>query len=151
MTDDRTRVRRAAVIAICEPAARSTIARVVDEAVKAATIFGLTRERADAYADGILSTLPLAFEAMAMEDGPERSVRIRDLAAAVRGVSDSHHIPNLVERGLVAIALRIAREVVRRGADRQGFTPDELEREFVAFAHQLENQLYRRDATPDSG
>jgi|GEM_PF-3721577 len=147
MTDDRTRARRAAVVAICEPAARSTIARVVDEAVKAATIFGLTRERADAYADGILSTLPLAFEAMAMEDGPERTGRIRELASAVRAVSDSHHIPNLVERGLVAIALRIAREVVRRGAERQGFTPDELEAEFIAFADRLEDQLYRPDAS----
>jgi hypothetical protein len=145
MTDDRTMVRRAAVVAICEPAARSTVARVVDEAVRAASIFGLTRERADAYADGILSTLPLAFEGMAMADGPERTARTRQLAAAVRAVSDSHHIPSLVERGLVSIALRIAREVVRRGAERQGFTPDELEREFVAFAHELEDALYRED------
>ena len=143
MSDDRSLARRAAVVAICEPAARSTVARVVDEAVKAAAIFGLTRERADAYADGILSTLPLAFEAMALQDGPERTGRIRELSSAVRAVSDSHHIPNLVERGLVAIALRIAREVVRRGAERQGFTPDELEREFVAFADQLEDELYR--------
>jgi hypothetical protein len=147
MSDDRTLVRRAAVVAICEPAARSTIARVVDEAVKAAAIFGLTRERADGYADGILSTLPLAFEAIAMGDGTDRSARIRELATAVRAVSDSHHIPNLVERGLVAIALRIAREVVRRGAERQGFTPDELEREFVAFAGQLEDRLYRPDGS----
>ena len=147
MSDDRTLVRRAAVVAICEPAARSSIARVVDEAVKAAAIFGLTRERADGYADGILSTLPLAFEALAMADGLERSARIRQLAAAVRAVSDSHHVPSLVERGLVAIALRIAREVVRRGADRQGFTPDELEREFVAFADLLEDQLYRPEGS----
>lgn len=148
MSDDRTLVRRAAVVAICEPAARSTIARVVDEAVKAAAIFGLTRERADAYADGILSTLPLTFEAMAMQDGPERARRTRELTAAVRAVSDAHHIPNLVERGLVAIALRIAREVVRRGAERRGFTPDELEAEFVAFAGQLETQLYRNHGSP---
>jgi hypothetical protein len=145
MSDDRTLVRRTAVVAICEPAARSTIARVVDEAVKAAAIFGLTRERADGYADRILSTLPLAFEAIAMADGTDRSERIRELATAVRAVSDSHHIPNLVERGLVAIALRIAREVVRRGAERQGFTPDELEREFVAFTDQLNDRLYRTD------
>jgi hypothetical protein len=147
MSDDRTMVRRAAVVAICEPAARSTVARVVDEAVKAAAIFGLTRERADAYADGILSTLPLAFESMAMPDGPDRSARIGQLAAAVRSVSDSHHVPSHVERGLVAIALRIAREVVRRGAERQGFTPDELEGEFVAFADLLEDQLYRAEGT----
>ena len=145
MSDDRTMVRRAAVVAICEPAARSTVARVVDEAVKAASIFGLTRERADAYAEGILSTLPLAFEAMALADGPERTARIAELGRAVRTVSSSHHIPNLVERGLVSIALRIAREVVRRGAERQGFTPDELEREFVAFAHEFEDALYRED------
>jgi hypothetical protein len=145
MTDDRTMVRRAAVIAICEPAARSTVARVVDEAVKAAAIFGLTRERADGYAEGILSTLPLAFEAMAMPDGPERTARIGELAGSVRTVSTSHHVPNLVERGLVSIALRIAREVVRRGAERQGFTPDELEGEFMAFARQLEDALYRAD------
>jgi hypothetical protein len=143
MADDRTQARRAAVVAICEAAARSTVARVVDEAVKAANVVGLTRDRADDYADGVLSTLPLAFEAMAMGDGLERSARIRELATAVRAVSDSHRIPNLVERGLVAIALRIAREVVRRGAERQGFTPDELEREFMAFADQLEDVLFR--------
>lgn len=147
MSDDRTRTRRAAVVAICEPAARSTVARVVDEAVRAAAIFGLTRERAEAYADGILSTLPLAFEAIALEDGSERSQRIRDLAGAVRAVSDSHHIPSLVERGLVAIAVRVAREIVRRGAERQGFTPDELEQEFVAFADQLGDQLYRPEGS----
>jgi hypothetical protein len=147
VADDRVQARRAALVAICEPAARSTIARIVNEAVKAANIFGLTRERADAYAAGISATLPPAFEAMAMDDGPERSSRIRDLASSVRAVSDAHHIPSLVERGLVAIAVRISREVVRRGADGKGFTPDELEREFVAFADQLDDALYRPDAT----
>ena len=145
MTVDRTLARRAAVVAICEPAARAATDRIVEEAVRAASIFGMTRERADAYAGGINATLPQAFEAMAMSDGAEREARTRDLAASVRAVSDSHHIPSLVERGLVAIAVRIGREVVRRGAERRGFTPEELEQEFVAFADQLEDQLYRRD------
>ena len=65
-----------------------------------------------------------------------------NLAAMVRGVSEQNHIPRIVERGLVAIAVRIAREVVRRGAAGRGFTPDELEREFVMFADLLEDRLF---------
>jgi hypothetical protein len=118
------------------------IERVVNEAVAAASIFGLTRERADRYAAGIQSTLPPAFEAMQLPDGPERSARIDALATSVRGVSDSHHVPRIVERGLTSIALRIAREVIRRRAPERGFTPEELEAEFVAFADQLEARLH---------
>lgn len=139
--DDQALARRAAVVAICEPAARSVIARVTDEAVNAANIFGLTRDRANSYADGVLSTLPTAFDAMRLPDGPERDASLDALAAKVRGVSDAHHVPGIVERGLTKIAVRIAREVVRRGAPAQNFTPDELEREFVEFADQLEARL----------
>ena len=84
---------------------------------------------------------------MALPDGPERDGRISGLASSVRNVSGAHHIPNLVERGLVKIAVRIGREVVRRGAERRGFTPDELEQEFGAFADRLENELYKADGT----
>jgi len=139
--DELVLARRAAVVAICEPAARSVVARVTDEAVRAANIFGLTRDRASAYAEGVLATLPTAFDAMRLADGPERDAGIDALATKVRGVSESHHVPGLVERGLTKIAVAIAREVVRRGAPAQNFTPDELEREFVAFADQLEARL----------
>jgi hypothetical protein len=144
-SNDAVPARRAAVVAICEPAAHTVVDRVVDEAVRAANIFGLTRERATGYADGIYTTLPPAFEAMRMPDGPERDARIRELANTVRAVSETHHIPRLVERGLVAIAIRVAREVVRRGAPDQGFTADELEREFVSFTDQLEDRLFREE------
>jgi hypothetical protein len=117
------------------------IERVVNEAVAAASIFGLTRERADRYAAAIRSTLPPAFEAMQLPDGPERSTRLDAVATSVRGVSDSHHVPRIVERGLTAIALRVAREVIRRRAVERGFTPAELEAEFIAFADQLEDRL----------
>ena len=139
--DAQVLARRAAVVAICEPAARSVITRVTDEAVNAANIFGLTRDKANSYADGVLSTLPAAFDAMRLPDGPERDAGIDALAAKVRAVSNTHHVPGIVERGLTKIAVRIAREVVRRGAPAQNFTPDELEREFVAFAEQLEMRL----------
>ena len=142
MAVDPIAARREALVAICEPAARSVIDRVVDEAVSAAKIFGLTREKANGYAAGINATLPLAFDAMKMPDGVARRRRIGELAVAVRAVSESNHIPRIIERGLVAIALRIAREVVRRGAVAKGFTPDELEKEFMAFADQLEDRLF---------
>ena len=141
-SDDGALARRAAVVAICEPAARSVITRIVDEAVNAAAIFGLTRERGTAYAERVLATLPPAFDAMRLPDGPERDTAIDDLALSVHGVSDSHHVPRLVERGLTKIAVRIAREVVRRGAAAQSFTADELEDEFVLFADALEARLF---------
>ena len=134
--------RRAALVAICEPAARGVITRVVDEAVRAASIFGLTRERGTAYAEGVLTTLPPAFDAMRLPDGADRNARIDALAASIHAVSDAHHVPRLVERGLTKIAVRIAREVVRRGAPAQDFTPDELEDEFVLFADALEERLF---------
>jgi len=129
------------VVAICEPAARSVISRVVGEAVRAAHLFGLTPERASDYGEGILATLPPAFATMRLPDGPERDAGIAALAASVRAVSETHHVPRLVERGLTAIAVRIAREVVRRGAEQHGFTADELEDEFADFAVLLEAQL----------
>ena len=138
---DPVLARREAVVEICEGAANTVITRVVDEAVRAANIFGLTKERATAYADGILGTLPPAYEAIKMPDGAEREARIDALALSVRGVSSAHHVPRLVERGLTAIAIRIAREVVRRNADERGFTPDELEHEFIDFADRLQERL----------
>jgi hypothetical protein len=138
---DPVLARRAAVVTICETAANSVIDRVVDEALHAAGRFGLTRERANEYTAGIQQTLPRAFAAMKMPDGLERSAAIDGVAAAVRAVSDAHHIPRIVERGLVVIAVRIAREVIRRRAPEQGFTPEELESEFVSFAQLLEDRL----------
>ena len=114
----------------------------MNEAVAAAHVFGLTRERADRYAEGIQSTLPVAFETMALPDGPERSAGLDRLARLARGVSEGHRVPRIVERGLTAIAVRVAREVVRRGAAERGFTPTELEAELVAFTDQLEDRLF---------
>ncbi|HEY6958691.1 MAG TPA: hypothetical protein VI814_07700 [Candidatus Limnocylindria bacterium] len=134
--------RREAVARICEDAATSVVDRVVREASAAANVFGLSSERATRYGDGIKATLPVAFEAMCMPDGPARDARIADVARLVRAVTDTHHIPRIVERGLVAIAYRITREVIRRRASQTAFGPDELESEFVAFGEQLEARLF---------
>ena len=91
--------------------------------------------------ESLAPTRTPAFEALRMPDGSEREAAIDSLGRQVRAVSDTNHVPRIVERGLTAIAIRIAREVVRRGAPAQGFTPDELEREFVAFAEALQTRL----------
>ncbi len=57
-------------------------------------------------------------------------------------MSDANHIPRIVERGLVAIAYRITRELIRRRAAGTTFGPDELEAEFVAFGDRLQQQLF---------
>jgi len=134
--------RRAAVVAIYQRAAAATVDRVAHEATSAASALGLTADRVAGYGDRIRAILPLAFDAMSSPDGPERSAKTDELARGIRGISDQHNIPRLVERGLVALAVRVGREVVRRGAQDQGFTPDELDAEYTAFARLLEGRLF---------
>jgi hypothetical protein len=139
---DLTLRRRSAVVAIYRGAAGGAIDRVAQEASSAAGTFGLTTDRVAGYGERIREILPLAFDAMSSADGPERSSKIDELARGIRGISDQHNVPRLVERGLVALAVRIGREVVRRGAQEQGFAPDELESEYTAFARLLEGRLF---------
>jgi len=134
--------RRAAVARLCEDAATSVVDRVVSEATAAANLFGLSPDRGTRYGAEIKATLPTAFDAMRLPDGDEREARIGDLARMVRGVTDANHIPRIVERGLVAIAYRVTREVVRRRASQTPFTADELEAEFVAFGARLDRHLF---------
>ena len=139
---DPTVRRRAAVVAIYQRAAAATVDRVTDEATSAASAFGLTSDRVAGYGERIRAILPQAFDAMSSPDGPERAAKVDELARGIRGISDQHNVPRLVERGLVALGVRIGREVVRRGAQEQGFTPDELDAEYTAFARLLEGRLF---------
>ncbi len=140
--EDLVLARRKAVVAICERAANGVIDRVVAEASRAADKLGLDASGAVRYGEGIRSTMPQFFDAMAMPNGPDREARIVALAGQVRAISDQSHIPRIVERGLTAIALRLAREVIRRQSEEQGFSPDDLDREFTAFADKLEARLF---------
>ncbi|HKW78541.1 MAG TPA: hypothetical protein VJQ09_05520 [Candidatus Limnocylindria bacterium] len=144
--DDPVMAKRAALVAICERAANGVVDRVVGEASNGASAFGLSGDGARHYGDGIRSTLPLAFEALGMPDGPEREARIRALAGSIRAVSERNHIPRIVERGLTAIAVRISREVIRRQSADRGFTPDELDREFTRFTDEMEMRLFGETA-----
>ncbi len=142
MADDPVLARRRAVATICDKAATGVIDRVVQEATSAAMFFGLGTEKTKAYGEAIHSTIPVAIDAIVMPDGPDRDARIVALAGRVRAVSDQHRVPRIVERGLTAIAMRLAREVVRRGAPEYGFTADDLDREFRIFEDKLETRLF---------
>ena len=146
---DPVLARRAAVAAISREAAEGVIDRLVSEASRALSTIGLGREAAKRYGDGIRNNLPIFYEAMQLPDGSERDAKLAMLVAQTRGVSEHHHIPRLIERGLVAIAVRLGREVLRRRAAQRGFTPEELEREFVAFTDLLEDRLFEDRAGGD--
>lgn len=135
--------RRVATAEICRGSAGAVVERIVAEAARAANLLGFGREAAKRYSDGIRDILPFAFDTMALPDGSERDARIARLAAMVRGVTEENRIPQIVERGLVAIAFRVAREMVRHGAPEQGYAPEELEQEFMVFADQLEGLLFK--------
>ena len=140
--EDPVLARRKALVAICERAANGVIDRVVAEASRAADKLGLDAAGATRYGEGIRSVLPIAYDALGLPEGPEREARIVALCGRIRAVSDQNHIPRIVERGLTAIAVRISREVVRRNAAEHGFTPDELDREFVIFTGKMEARLF---------
>src|SRR2546426_12429922 len=108
LADDAVLARRKAVVAICERAANTVIDRVVGEASRAADMLGLDAASAHRYGEGIRSTMPQFFEAMAMSDGPEREARILALAGQVRAISDHDHMPNTVARIPSDIAITLA-------------------------------------------
>ncbi len=136
--------RRAALAGVCEDAAGRVIGLLVEEAASATNLLGLGRDATRRYGDSIMALLPLVTDAMREADEALRARKIEALSAAVRGVSDRHRIPKIIERGLTAIAVRVGRQAVRHAAPRTGYGADELEAEFILFAEQLEASLHRR-------
>ena len=126
MTDpDRIR-RRGALAAIFEDTANSIIDRIAGEGARAGG-FSVTPEFMRGYAEGIRSVLPGALDAVREADPALQAAKLDGVAASIRGVSDAHHVPRLIERGLMVVGFRFASEVVRRRAQDHGFTPEELE------------------------
>ncbi|TMG54439.1 MAG: hypothetical protein E6H84_09275 [Chloroflexi bacterium] len=115
--------------------------RVVAEAVRAANFFGLTADRAERYGESVRQTFPLALEAMRETQPLVRERKLHDLATSVRAVSEAHHIPRIIERGLVGIAFGAARGPVLDRAMRSGFAHEDLEHELRAFREALEAKL----------
>jgi hypothetical protein len=119
------------------------IERVVAEAVRASNFFGLTGDVAERYGQSIRATLPLALNALVEADPLEREGKMEALVASVRGVSEDHHVPAIIERGLVSIAFGFARRLIGQHSGPSGFTAEELDAEFVAFRTEFEQKLFR--------
>ena len=118
------------------------IDRVVAEAVRASSFFGLSGELAQRYASSIQATLPLALDALTEPDPAGRDRKLDALAANVRRVTDEHHVPRMIERGLVSLAFGFARTLMSQHAEGSGFTAEELDRELVAFRDDFEAKLF---------
>jgi hypothetical protein len=135
--------RRAALATIFDSVATQMVERVVAEAVRASNFFGLTGEVAERYGRSIRATLPLALNVLVEADPLERERKMEVLVASVRKVSEEHHVPAIIERGLVSIAFGFARRLIGHHAGPSGFTAEELDAEFVAFRTEFEQKLFR--------
>jgi len=133
--------RRAALATIFETVASQMVERVVAEAVRASNLLGLTGEVAERYGRSIRAILPSALQALVEPDPAERDRKLEAVVVSVRQVSELHHVPAIIERGLVSIAFGFARRLIRERAGPSGFTADELDAEFTAFRTDFEKKL----------
>ena len=131
---------REAIASIWTEVAATVVEQVASEGATASS--GLAGVVARAYGEDIQSTFPIAVEAMTLDDGPERAAKLDALASAIRGVSERHHVPRLVERGLVAVAFGVASGLIRRRAPSCGFTPEALDVEMSRFRDEVESRLF---------
>lgn len=116
--------------------------RVVAEAVRASSFFGLAGGTAERYGNTIKTTLPAALDTLKEPVAAERDRKMGELVAKVRSISSEHRIPRMIERGLVRIAFGSVRRLVREDADESGFWAEELDAEFVAFRNEFESKLF---------
>jgi hypothetical protein len=142
LSEDLVARRRVALAGIFGSVATRVVDRVVTEAVRASTFFGLTGELAERYGRSIRATFPVALDALTETDPAVRDQKLGDLVTNVRAVSDAHHVPRIIERGLVTIAFGTARSMIQARAKESGFTADELDSEFVTFRNEFERRLY---------
>ena len=140
MHDPETMRRRMALAAVCEQAANEIIDRIAGEGVRASES-SLTPDFMRRYADGIRSAIPGTLDAVREADPAIQASKLDGVAASIRAVSDGHHVPRLVERGMMVVGFRLASEVVRRRAQGSGFTADELEGELTWLQEELEQRL----------
>ena len=133
--------RRAALATIFDTVATQMVERVVAEAVRASNFFGLSGELAERYGRSIHATFPSALDALVEPDPVGRDRKLENVVASVRQVSEQHHVPAIIERGLVSIAFGFARRLTRERAGPSGFTADELDAELTAFQTDFERKL----------
>jgi hypothetical protein len=142
--DDEIRTRRRIALAhLFEQVATEMVDRVVSEAVRASTFFGLRGSAVSRYGERIQALLPSALDVLTEPTETARDQKMDELVANVRMVSDEHHVPRIIERGLVSIGFGVAGHLVRDKAASTGFSADELDEELDAYRMAFEEKLFR--------
>jgi hypothetical protein len=141
MHDPETLRRRMALAAIFEETADSIVDRIAAEAARASGLTSLAAEFVGRYTVGIRSVLPAALDAVREPDPAVQATKLDGVAASIRAVSEAHHVPRLIERGLMVVAFRVVSEFVRRNAAARGCTPEELDGELKILQLELEHRL----------
>jgi hypothetical protein len=141
MHDPETLRRRVALAAIFEETADSIVDRIAAEAARASGLTSLAAEFVGRYTVGIHGTLPGALDAVRESDPAVQAAKLDGVAANIRAVSETHHVPRLIERGLMVVAFRVVSEFVRRNAPARGFTPEQLDAELKWLQQELEHRL----------
>lgn len=137
---DRGGRRRAALVAILQQRAEAILERVVTETVRATDFVGLGQTVATRYLATARESLPEALSALGAEER-ERARLLDGYTRYVRRIL-GEGVPSSVQRGLVSLGFRMARDIARDGARRQGFEPDELEDELRSFQRSFEARLF---------
>src|SRR5437899_3211298 len=127
--DEAATKRRIALAKLFDQVAMEMVDRVVLEAVRASTFFGLRGSAARRYGERIRALLPAALDVLTEPTAAARDHKLDDLVSSVRKISEEHHVPRIIERGLVSIAFGAARHLVRERAASTDFTADDLEQQ----------------------
>ena len=130
------RRRRTALAAVIHDRMTELLDQLIPEAVRASGL----GERLNGYRQGADESMRIGLAALAADD-EEREALLDRLAANMEVSTRDHHIPAIVERGLVSIGLRWALTQVREHAPEQGFAPAELEQEYLIFRGAFEEKL----------
>ena len=143
MDDEAATKRRIALAKLFDQVAMEMVDRVVLEAVRASTFFGLRGSAARRYGERIRALLPAALDVLTEPTAAARDHKLDDLVSSVRKISEEHHVPRIIERGLVSIAFGAARHLVRERAASTDFAADDLDEELNGYRRAFEERLFR--------
>ena len=141
--DEAATKRRIALAKLFDQVAMEMVDRVVSEAVRASTFFGLRGSAARRYGERIRALLPAALDVLTEPTAAARDHKLDDLVSSVRKISEEHHVPRIIERGLVSIAFGAARHLVRERAASTDFAADDLDEELNGYRRAFEERLFR--------
>ena len=113
------------------------LGQLIPEAVRAS---GLDQDIVDGYRSGSDESMRIGLQALEADD-EERDALLDHLIARIQITTREHHVPAIVERGLVSVGLRWALTQVRERAPEYGFASAELEEEYKEFRDAFEEKF----------